>query len=80
MIAIIHKNKTAITDILLEIFPLILGELDKFMTTEITERAPENLPAAERDNVFLRINRNERFYKIDNTRFSVNIVMYALMR
>jgi len=24
--------------------------------------------------------RNKRFYKIDNTRFSVNIVMYALMR
>jgi hypothetical protein len=24
--------------------------------------------------------RNKRFYKLDNTRFSVNIVMYALMR
>jgi hypothetical protein len=24
--------------------------------------------------------RNKRFYKIDNTRFSVNIVMYAMMR
>lgn len=24
--------------------------------------------------------RNKRFYKIDNTRFSVNIVMYALLR
>ena len=30
----------------------------------------------EWDNYF----RNKRFYKIDNTRFSVNIVMYALMR
>ena len=62
MIAIIHKNKPTILNILFEIFALLRIKLHKLMPAEITEWKLKNIIAAEIDNFLLWFNRNRRVF------------------
>lgn len=52
MVAVVHKNKTPVADILLKIRSLGRGELNQLMTTQIAKGALEDFVAAEGNDVF----------------------------
>ncbi len=58
VITIVHKNKTAVVDILFEIVPFGFIELHQLMSGQIAEGTVENFIACQENNVFASINFN----------------------